>query len=243
MLAEGRTEVISLVRSAWAGSQRYGAALWSGDIGADFASLRTQVRAGLNTALSGLPWWTTDIGGFHGGDPDDPEFRELIVRWFQYGAFCPLFRLHGFREPRMPFGLDQTGGPNEVWSFGPEAFRLHPGHAAASGAAAAVRDGADARGPRRGLPPMRPAFVDFPDDRTPGRPRDTFMFGPSLLVAPVTHYRARERQAYLPAGSRWADPWTGTEYDGGQGGHRGRADRPRPVFLRDGAALPLVPPG
>jgi alpha-D-xyloside xylohydrolase len=242
MLAEGRTEVISLVRSAWAGSQRYGAALWSGDIAADFASLRAQVRAGLNTALSGLPWWTTDIGGFHGGDPDDPEFRELIVRWFQYGAFCPLFRLHGFREPRMPFGLDQTGGPNEVWSFGPEAF-------------ARIRDMLQLRERLRpylmeqmrvahteGLPPMRPAFVDFPDDPRSWAAEDTFMFGPSLLVAPVTHYRARERQAYLPAGSHWTDPWTGTRYDGGQEVTVAAPLDRVPVFVRDGASLPLVPP-
>jgi alpha-D-xyloside xylohydrolase len=243
MLAEGQTEVISLVRSAWAGSQRYGAALWSGDIAADFASLRAQVRAGLNTALSGLPWWTTDIGGFHGGDPDDPEFRELIVRWFQYGAFCPLFRLHGFREPRMPFGLDQTGGPNEVWSFGPKAF-------------ACIQDMLHLRERLRpyvmeqmrvahaeGLPPMRPAFVDFPDDPRSWAAEDTFMFGPSLLVAPVTHYRARDRQVYLPAGSRWTDPWTATEYEGGQDVTVAAPLDRIPLFLRDDAALPLMPPG
>src|SRR2546423_1854169 len=88
--AHGLGVAIPLVRSAWSGSQRYGAALWSGDIPATFASLRAQIRAGLSVAVSGIPWWTTDIGGFHGGDPGDPEYRELIVRWFQFGAFCPL---------------------------------------------------------------------------------------------------------------------------------------------------------
>jgi alpha-D-xyloside xylohydrolase len=239
MLAEGRPGVVSLVRSAWAGSQRYGAALWSGDIGTDFASLCTQVKAGLNVAMSGLPWWTTDIGGFHGGDPDDPEYRELIVRWFQYGAFCPLFRLHGFREPRMPFGLDQTGGPNEVWSYGEQAYGL-------------IRDVLFLRERLRpyvmsqmqachadGLPPMRPVFVDFPDDGAAWRVDDAFMFGPDLLVAPVIHHGARERKVYLPAGSRWRDAWTGEQTDGGRT-VRAAAELSRiPLFLRDGADLPI----
>src|SRR5712692_8514144 len=80
--------------------QRYGVALWSGDIQTSFPALAASVRAGLNVAVSGIPWWTTDIGGFHGGDPDDEHYRELMVRWFQFGAFCPLFRLHGHRAPR-----------------------------------------------------------------------------------------------------------------------------------------------
>ncbi len=241
MLSEGRTEVVSLVRSAWAGSQRYGVALWSGDIGADFAAMRAQIRAGLNAAISGLPWWTTDIGGFHGGDPEDPEFRELIVRWFQYGAFCPLFRLHGFREPRSAFGIGQTGGPNEVWSFGPEAF-------------ACIRDMLLLRERLRpyvmeqmrvahaeGLPPMRPVFVDFPDDPLAWECEDTFMFGPDLLVAPVTRYRARDRELYLPAGSRWSDPWTGDAFDGGSTVTAAAPLARIPLFLRDGAQLPIVP--
>ena len=82
-----------------------------------FEALQAQVRAGLNIGLSGIPWWTTDIGGFFGGDPAEPKFQELIIRWFQYGTFCPLFRLHGYRLPADP----DTGGPNEVWSFGEEA--------------------------------------------------------------------------------------------------------------------------
>lgn len=85
--------------SAWAGSQRYGAAVWSGDIDATFKALQTQVRAGLNIGLSGIPWRTTDIGGFTGGDVSSAYFQELIVRWFQYGFLCPIFRLHGFRQP------------------------------------------------------------------------------------------------------------------------------------------------
>jgi alpha-D-xyloside xylohydrolase len=119
MIAEGRTEVVNLVQSAWAGSQRYGAALWSGDIGADFASLRTQVRAGLNVAISGLPWWTTDIGGFHGGDPADPEFRELIVRWFQYGVFCPLSGCTGSASPGRRSGSARPAARTRPGRSGP----------------------------------------------------------------------------------------------------------------------------
>ena len=97
MHLEGEKEVITLSRSAWAAGSRFGAAVWSGDIASRFEVLRTQVAAGLNIAMSGIPWWTTDIGGFHGGDVNSAYFRELIVRWFQYGLFCPLFRLHGVR--------------------------------------------------------------------------------------------------------------------------------------------------
>lgn len=239
MAAEGQPGTVSLARSAWAGSQRYGAALWSGDIQPTFASLRAQIRAGLNVAVSGIPWWTTDIGGFHGGDPEDPEYRELIVRWFQYGAFCPLFRLHGNREPVMPFGLDQTGGQNEPWSYGEEAYehikatlllreRLRPYimtlmRAAHSG----------------GTPPMRPLFVDFPLDEVAWVVDDAYMFGADLLVAPVADYGARGRHVYLPAGSRWTNAWTGVTHDGGV---QVRAAAPLgqiPLFLRDGASLPI----
>jgi alpha-D-xyloside xylohydrolase len=240
MLSEGRPEVISLVRSAWAGSQRYGAVLWSGDIPATFASLRTQIRAGLNVAVSGIPWWTTDIGGFHGGDPADPEFRELVVRWFQFGVFCPLFRLHGNREPVMPFGLEQTGGPNEPWSFGPEAYdciseamflreRLRPYVMAQMRLAH-----------ESGLPPMRPLFVDFPADPGAWTADDCYMFGPDLLVAPVADYGARRREVYLPAGARWTNAWTGETAPGGETTRTAAPLARIPLFLRDGANLPIT---
>ena len=240
MAAEGQPETVSLVRSAWAGSQRYGAALWSGDIPPTFASLRAQIRAGLNVAVSGIPWWTTDIGGFHGGDPEDPEYRELIVRWFQFGAFCPLFRLHGHREPTMPFGLDQTGGPNEAWSFGRDAYehiaaamflreRLRPYIMTQMRAAHDT-----------GIPPMRPLFVDFPGDERAWPVDDAYMFGPDLLVAPVASHGARKRPVYLPEGSRWTSAWTGETIPGGT-----ETDTPAPLsriplFLRDNATLPIA---
>jgi alpha-D-xyloside xylohydrolase len=240
MAAEGLPPTVNLVRSAWAGSQRYGAALWSGDIPATFASLRTQIRSGLNVAVSGIPWWTTDIGGFHGGDPTDLEYQELMVRWFQYGAFCPLFRSHGNREPVMPFGLDQTGGPNEPWSYGAEAYehikavlllreRLRPYVMTLMRAAHAD-----------GTPPMRPLFVDFPSDDATWTVSDEFMFGPDLLVAPVADYGARERDVYLPAGSEWTNAWTGAAHQGGAAVHVEAPLGQIPLFLRDGASLPIT---
>lgn len=123
-------EVCNLVRCAWLGSQRYGVVLWSGDIASTFDSLRKQLKAGLNVAMCGIPWWTTDIGGFINGDPESEEFRELMIRWFEFGVFCPIFRLHGFRLPYPvrdilnPDGYCGSGGPNEVWSFGEEAYEI-----------------------------------------------------------------------------------------------------------------------
>ncbi|MEV4135221.1 TIM-barrel domain-containing protein [Dactylosporangium sp. NPDC049742] len=233
---QGETEVLSLVRSAWAGSQRYGAALWSGDIPATFPALRASVRAGLNVAMSGIPWWTTDIGGFHGGDPDDPEYRELLVRWFQFGAFCPLFRLHGHREPRTDrAGVGVGGGPNEVWSYGDEAYAI---------LAAFLRLRERLRPYlheqlRSGLPLLRPLLVEFPSDAAAWDVDDAFLFGRDLLVAPVLYPGARDREVYLPAGARWTHTDTGTTFPGGR---TVTVDAPLariPLFLRDDARLPV----
>ncbi len=149
MRAAGQDEPLLLCRSAWAGSQRYGVAVWSADIDSTFASLRNQVRAGLNMGVSGIPWWTHDIGGFRGGDPSDAEFRELLVRWFQFGALSPIFRMHGHRLPVVD---DFAGGPNEVWSFGDEAYSHPPRLPRIARATSPVRDVLDACGARRGHP-------------------------------------------------------------------------------------------
>lgn len=212
MRQEGETEIITLGRSAWAGSQRYGAAVWSGDIASTFEALRTQLPAGLNIGLSGIPWWTTDIGGFHSGDPATPYFRELIVRWFQYGVFCPLFRLHGFR---LPVG-NWTGAPNEIWSFGEPVYtilkellflrqRLKPYILTQMQIAS-----------QSGIPIMRPLFFDFPTDPACIAIDDQFMFGSTFLVAPILETGMRSRPVYLPAGAIWRDAWTGQRYSGGQ---------------------------
>jgi alpha-D-xyloside xylohydrolase len=212
MKAAGDEDTVFLCRSAWAGSQRFGAAVWSGDIPSTFASLRAQVAAGLNMGLSGIPWWTSDIGGFRGGDPASPCFRELVVRWFQFGAVCPLFRLHGHRLPNTD---DFNGAPNEVWSFGEPVYqilrqylwlreRLRPYIMQQMRQAHAT-----------GLPPMRPLFVDFPSDAACYQLADEYMLGPDLLVAPVLEADARSREVYLPAGDVWRDAWTDQTYSGG----------------------------
>ncbi len=236
--AEGEKEIFFLSRSAWAGSQRFGAAVWSGDLQSTFEALQAQVRAGLNIGLSGIPWWTSDIGGFHGGDPATPYFRELIVRWFQYGAFCPLFRLHGHRQPNSS---DFSGAPNEVWSFGEEAYKI---------IAELLRLRERLRpyileqmkqAHLKGAPPMRPLFFDFYRDSNCLAIEDEFMFGPDLLVAPVLHEGARVRQVYLPEGSAWTDAWNGNALKGGQWITAEAPLNRIPLYLRDNARLPIYP--
>ena len=202
----GEDEIIALCRSAWAGSQRYGAAVWSGDIGVTFETLRAQIRGRPeHRPVSGIPWWTTDIGGFHGGDPDDPDYRELFVRWFQFGALCPLFRLHGDREPRTPFTASLTGGPNEVWSYGEQACGIIAKLLLAAGAAAALHPRADASG--LGATAYRRCARSgstFPGDEAAWTVEDAFCFGPDVLVAPVAELGARQRPVYLPRRRRLA---------------------------------------
>jgi alpha-D-xyloside xylohydrolase len=237
MRAAGETEIISLCRSAWAGSQRFGAAVWSGDIPSTFEMLAIQVRAGLNIAMSGIPWWTTDIGGFTGGNIESPYFRELIVRWFQFGLFCPLFRLHGYREPAGH--MLGSGADNEVWSFGEEAYAIikpllfmremmRPYIMAQMQLAS-----------EKGTPLMRPLFFDFPDDATAYAVEDQFLFGPDILVAPVLVLGARERQVYLPDGTDWQEPWTGARLAGGQWITAPAPLERIPIYFRWGSAHKL----
>jgi len=202
----GDANIFSLSRSGWAGSQRFGGAIWSGDIESTFESLQLQVRAGLNIALSGIAWWTTDIGGFGGGNTDDPYFRELIVRWFQYGMFCPLFRLHGVRNCADTQGFQTC--PNEPWSFGNTAYTI---------IVSVINFRETLRGyvtemmfnaSTTGAPPIRPLFFDFPNDALAATIDDEYMFGYSLLIAPILKYQARNRTVYLPAGSVWTDWWS-----------------------------------
>jgi alpha-D-xyloside xylohydrolase len=237
MAEAGQEPTVLLSRSAWAGAQRYGAAVWSGDIPATWTSLRQQLRAGLNIAVSGIPWWTTDIGGFHGGDARDPAYRELMVRWFQYGVFCPLFRLHGDREPRTPTSFAQTGGPNEVWSFGDEAYEIISGQLRLRERLRPYLHEQMRVAARTGLPPMRPLFVDFPADGPSWMVDDQFLFGPDVLVAPVTEPGVREREVYLPPGE-WVDAATGAEHRGGVTVTVAAPIERIPVFVRAGADVP-----
>jgi alpha-D-xyloside xylohydrolase len=235
--ASGEADVLTLCRSAWAGSQRYGAAVWSGDIESTFEALAAQIPAGLNMGIAGIPWWTTDIGGFRNGDPTTEYFRELVVRWFQFGVFCPLFRLHGARDPWPKDGSGQTGAPNEVWSFGEEAYAL-------------IRDQLELRERIRpyvmeqmasasatGMPVMRALFLEFPDEEAAWAIGDEYMFGSDVLVAPVTALGVRERDVYLPTGASWLDAWTGEPVET-NGWVSAKAPLARiPVYLRAGGGL------
>ncbi len=230
-------EVLLLCRSAFAGSQRYGAALWSGDIASTFEALAAQIPAGLNTAISGIPWWTTDIGGFHGGDPSSPYFRELVVRWFQFGVFCPLFRLHGVRESGVPAGAAKSGGPNEVWSFGEVAYEIIRAQLALRERLRSYVMMQMQVAASTGLPPLRALFLEFPKEQAAWEVADEFLLGPDVLVAPVTSYGARERRVYIPQGASWLDAWTGEQVD--RVGWT-TADAPLeriPVYLREGGTV------
>ncbi len=247
MTEEGIPDVINLARCAWAGSQRYGAAVWSGDIHSNFETLRIQVRAGLNMAISGIPWWTTDIGGFFGGDPNDGGFRELLIRWFQYGTFCPLFRLHGYRLPtgEGTEGEDtgmfdfNTCGPNEVWSYGEDAYEILKGLMLLRERLRPYIMEQMRLAHEKGTPPMHPLFYDFPGDKEAWSIEDQFMLGPNILVAPVLYEGAVSRKVYLPSGAVWKDAYTGSRYTGGQYIEREAPLSVIPLFIRGDAGVPL----
>lgn len=244
-ISMGETEVVNLVRCAWHGSQRLGSVVWSGDVASSFDSLRKQMKAGLNIALCGIPWWTTDIGGFVNGDPEDPVFRELLVRWFQYGAFCPIFRLHGYRLPYIgrelsnPNGLCYSGGPNEVWSFGQEAYEILAKFIGIREKMLPyIREQMKAAS-QNGSPVMRPLFFDFPNDQNLYSIGDSYMFGPNILVAPIITFGARSRQVYLPKGPQWTELATGKVYDGGQTVDASAPLDTLPLFFKDNFSLSL----
>ena len=245
MKAEGLTDIVNLVRCAWAGSQRYGALVWSGDIDATYEAFRKQFAAGLNMGLAGIPWWTTDIGGFEGGDPEDPAYRELLIRWFEWGTFCPVFRLHGNRKGKAAPGGEAegamfSGGPNEVWSYGEEAYEILKEHLfLRERLRPYIRERMRAAH-ELGTPVMRPLFYDFPGDRAAWDIRDQYMFGPDILVAPVMRPGTRKRSLYLPKGERWKDVRTGIVLEGGA---VSTVDAPLssiPVFAREGSDSALA---
>ncbi|HTU35473.1 MAG TPA: glycoside hydrolase family 31 protein [Candidatus Acidoferrum sp.] len=222
--------VFILSRSAFAGAQRNSITAWSGDVESDWLSFRRQIPAGLNFELSGLPYWTTDIGGFVTGNPADPAYRELFVRWFEYGTFCPIFRVHGTRVPNV----------NELWSYGPDAqqiltsfdrlrYRLMP---YIYSLAWMVTNG--------GYTPMRPLVMDFRDDVRAQNTGDQFMYGPAIMVNPVTQKGATSREVYLPVG-KWYDFWTGHAIEGASTIDAAAPLDRIPLFVRAGSILPMGP--
>ena len=213
----GEDAPVTLTRCAYLGSQKYGSLVWSGDIPSTFKSLADQVKAGLNMSLCGIPWWNTDIGGFYGADTRSDEFRELIVRWFQYGVFSPVMRLHGSRIHHGERTLnvkEGTGDPNEIWSFGEENYRI-------------LRDLVLLRerlrpyiekhmrvASEKGWPVMRPMFFDFPKDEACWTLEGQYMFGDDILFAPIVQRGQTEKAVYLPDG-RWTLTKSGETYASG----------------------------
>ncbi|WP_455620318.1 glycoside hydrolase family 31 protein [Eisenbergiella sp.] len=243
---EGVEKPVNLVRCAWAGSQRYGALVWSGDIHSDWRTFRRQVCAGLNMGIAGIPWWTTDIGGFTGGDPEDAAFRQLLVRWFEWGTFCPVMRLHGDRIPaEMVTGKDgrqhqHTGGPNEIWSFGEENEKILAAYIRLRDAMRPYTRRLMEEAHLYGRPVMRPMFFEFPEQECCWEMKEQYMFGSDMLVAPIMYENAWERQVYLPEGHTWTLLHDGTVYEGGQ---TVSAEAPLaviPVFLRDDSQRELI---
>ena len=238
MEAEGQENIVNLLRCAWAGSQKYGALVWSGDIASSFSSMRNQLAAGLNMGIAGIPWWTTDIGGFHGGDPNDPAFRELFVRWFQWGTFCPVMRLHGDREPRQPqFGTTGgaaccSGADNEVWSYGEEVYKICEKYMLMREALRNYTRELMYEAHETGAPVMRTLFYEFPEDRICWEVEDEYMYGSRYLVAPILEAGVKSRRVYLPAGRCWELQETGEKYEGGTWTDVPVSLETMPVFVR-----------
>ncbi|MDR2683449.1 MAG: DUF5110 domain-containing protein, partial [Dysgonamonadaceae bacterium] len=221
-----------LTRCAWASQQRAGTAVWSGDIPTTFNELQKQITAGLNFTATGIPYWTTDIGGYAGGNPEDEAYREVFTRWFEYGTFCPVFRSHGRRYP------GDTRAPNELWAFGKEVQDICTGYIRLRYALMPYIYTLTADVTHKHYTPMRLLTFDFPDDKNVWDCKDQFMYGPSLLVCPVLHAGSTERTVYLPAGSHWIDFWTGKKQPGGQ---TVTASAPRekiPLYIKAGAIIP-----
>lgn len=251
------SRVVNLTRSGCAGSQKYGTVLWSGDISASWETLRKQIAAGLNFCASGLPYWTMDIGGFFvkQGKPwywngqyeqgyEDNEYRELYVRWYQFGAFLPVFRSHGTDFNREPWYFGEAGDRfyDALFKINRERYRLMPYIYSLAGSVW-----------RENKIMMRLLAFDFPEDERGFEIKDQYMFGPCLMVCPVTEpmYYKRgaempesmgKRTVYLPEGCDWYDYWTKEKYEGGR---EIIVDAPLdeiPLFVKAGAVIPTVEP-
>jgi len=241
----------ALHRNGYAGMQRYGSFLWSGDVYSTWETLKTHIPIALNTALSGIPYWGTDIGGFV---PTAEFTAELYLRWFQFGAFCPLFRCHGRTwKLRLPWGWN-TGdpGPVEIHNYNgaaiPDASQLHDAlvepicrkylelrYCMLPYLYSMVYECATT-----GMPVMRALWLHFPDDPKAVARSDEYLWGRSVLVAPVVEKGAMTRQVYLPRGS-WYDFWTGELVDGGRETSRPVDLETTPLYVRAGSILPLGP--
>jgi alpha-D-xyloside xylohydrolase len=223
--------VFLLTRSAFLGQQRVGATVWSGDVYGTYWGLSHQVPAGLNFALSGYPYWTTDIGGYwppHDDPLADPAFQELYARWFEYGTFCPIFRTHGHRPHNELWSFDRV--ESILVNYDRLRYRLMP-YIYSMAWKVSSED----------YTIQRPLVMDWRTDPRTWNLGDEFMFGPAILVNPVLKADATRRSVYLPAAAAWYDFWTGKLLNGSQ---EIEADAPLerlPLFVRAGSILPMGP--
>ena len=218
----GQDKIVNLIRCAWVGSQRYGALVWSGDIMSSWEDFRKQIVAGLQMGIAGIPWWTTDIGGFHGGEVENEDFRELLIRWFQFGCFCPVMRMHGSRLPHSKIinkageEREVTGAANEIWSYGEKNYQIMKRFIEIRESMRDYTRSIMKKASDTGAPVIRTLFYEFPDDSKTWNITDEYMFGGNLLVAPVCHKGQVQRTVYLPSGCSWTNAFTSETYDGGR---------------------------
>jgi len=224
-MSKGAKEApVNLLRCGWAGSQKYGNVIWSGDVPSTFESFREQLQAGLNMGLAGIPWWTTDIGGFMTDDVNDPDFQQLLIRWYQFAVYSAVLRMHGDRGPYNIPPLDNrdwgggylhTGQPNELWSYGEENYRIMRKYYDVRIAMHDYICSLYQEAHETGAPLIRTMFFEFPEDEKCWDLQDQYMFGSRYLVAPVLELNCFEREVYLPAG-RWKNVNSGEETEGGR---------------------------
>ncbi|MCX2486674.1 TIM-barrel domain-containing protein [Pedobacter sp. MR2016-24] len=231
--------VFILTRSAYAGLQRYAAAAWSGDIASRWDDMKNQIGAGINFSLSGMPYWTMDIGGFsvekryeEAKGADLEEWRELNTRWYQFGAFVPLFRVHGQYPFREIYNIAPETHPayKSMLYYNKLRYRLMPYIYSLAG-----------NSYQQDYTMMRGLMMDFPQDLKASNLNDEFMFGPSLLINPVYTYKDRSKNVYLPAGHGWYDLYSGKYFKGGQEIKAEATYERMPVYVKEGSILPTGP--
>jgi len=225
-----KKRVFILSRSAFAGEQRNAAAVWSGDVNSDWVFFKKQIPAGLNYSVSGLPYWTTDIGGFVSGNPGDPGYRELFMRWFQFGVFNPILRVHGTRSTNQ----------NELWSYGTEAQKILASYDTLRYRLLPYIYSLAWMGTSQGYTPMRGLIMDFRTDEHSATISDQFMFGPAFLVNPVTDPGVDSRRVYLPK-AKWHDFWRGSSVEGSRMVDASAPIDKLPLFVRAGSLVPMGP--
>lgn len=216
--------VVNLLRCGWAGSQKYGNVIWSGDVPSTFEAFADQIQCGLNMGLAGIPWWTTDIGGFMTDDVNDPDFRQLLIRWYQFAVYSPVLRMHGDRGPYNIPPLDDrdwgggylhTGQPNELWSYGGENYAIMRKYYDLRTSMHDYIKSLYQEAHENGSPLLRAMFYEFPGDKKCWELQDQYMFGAKYLAAPILRLNQFRREVYLPAGS-WKLTSTGEAFQGGQ---------------------------